>query len=116
MNRRQFLLSSAAACVSGPALAQMKMMDHDMSGMGGIDFRNAIPNQPSTIHWHGMPVPADQDGNPMNAVASGDGRTYEFVLPDGSAASYWYHPHPHALSAEQVYRGLAGPFLVKPKI
>ena len=197
MNRRQFLLSSAAACVSGPALAQMKMMDHGMSGMGGmqhgqmmppapvagpalpegaplrelprlanmaperalfeakltaavakarfvdgldtlilayngespgplievtegdrvrIAFRNAIPNQPSTIHWHGMPVPADQDGNPMNAVASGDGRTYEFVLPDGSAASYWYHPHPHALSAEQVYRGLAGPFLVKPKI
>jgi len=198
MNRRQFLLSSsAAACASGPALAQMKMMDHDMSGVGGmqhgqmmppapvagpalpegaplrelprrantaperalfeakltaavakarfvdgldtlilayngespgplievtegdrvrIAFRNAIPNQPSTIHWHGMPVPADQDGNPMNAVASGDGRTYEFVLPDGSAASYWYHPHPHALSAEQVYRGLAGPFLVKPKI
>jgi len=78
-----------------------------------IAFRNAIPNQASTIHWHGMPVPADQDGNPMDAVASGDRRTYEFTLPEGSAASYWYHPHPHGLSAEQVYRGLAGAFLVK---
>jgi len=27
-----------------------------------------------------MPVPADQDGNPINAIASGDGRTYEFDL------------------------------------
>src|SRR5712691_5259216 len=81
-----------------------------------IAFRNAIPNQASTIHWHGMPVPADQDGNPMDAVASGDGRIYEFTLPQGSAASYWYHPHPHGSSAEQVYRGLAGAFLVKPKV
>src|SRR5882672_337124 len=81
-----------------------------------IAFRNAIPNQASTIHWHGMPVPADQDGNPMDAVASGDSRTYEFTLPEGSAASYWYHPHPHGLTAEQVYRGLAGAFLVKPKV
>jgi len=81
-----------------------------------IAFRNAIPNQASTIHWHGMPVPADQDGNPMDAVASGDRRTYEFTLPEGSAASYWYHPHPHGLTAEQVYRGLAGAFLVKPKV
>ncbi len=68
-----------------------------------IAFRNAIPNQASTIHWHGMPVPADQDGNPMDAVASGDIRTYEFT-------------HPRGLSAEQVYRGLAGAFLVKPKV
>ena len=81
-----------------------------------IAFRNAIPNQASTIHWHGMPVPADQDGNPMAAVASGNGRIYEFTLPEGSAASYWYHPHPRGLSAEQVYRGLAGAFLVKPKV
>jgi len=81
-----------------------------------ITFRNAIPNQASTIHWHGMPVPADQDGNPVDAVASGDGRTYEFTLPEGSAASYWYHPHVSRLTAEQVYRGLAGAFLVKPKV
>jgi hypothetical protein len=30
-----------------------------------------IPGQVSTIHWHGMPVPAAQDGNPMNPVTSG---------------------------------------------
>ena len=81
-----------------------------------IRFRNGIPGQPSTIHWHGMPVPSDQDGNPMNPVASGDERVYAFDLPEGSAATYWFHPHPHNFTAEQVYRGLAGVFLVKPKV
>ena len=73
-----------------------------------IRFVNRLA-QPSTIHWHGLPVPPDQDGNPANAVAPGATRVYRFTLPPGSAGTYWYHPHPHQLSAEQVFRGLAGP-------
>ncbi len=80
-----------------------------------ISFRNGIPDEPTTVHWHGMPVPADQDGSPMEPVASGSERLYAFDLPLGSAASYWFHPHPHGFTAAQVYRGLAGVFLVKPK-
>ncbi|SCB44876.1 multicopper oxidase family protein [Rhizobium multihospitium] len=80
-----------------------------------ISFRNGIPGEPTTVHWHGMPVPADQDGSPMEPIASGSERIYAFDLPPGSAASYWFHPHPHGLTAAQVYRGLAGVFLVKPK-
>ncbi|KQY15004.1 copper oxidase [Rhizobium sp. Root73] len=80
-----------------------------------VSFRNGIPGEPTTIHWHGMPVPADQDGNPSDPVAAGSERIYAFDLPQGSAASYWFHPHPHGLTAEQVYRGLAGIFIVKPK-
>ncbi|MFS8055073.1 multicopper oxidase family protein [Rhizobium sp. BR 317] len=80
-----------------------------------IDFRNGIPDQPTTVHWHGMPVPADQDGNPMVPVAAGASQRYVFDLPQGSAAPYWFHPHPHGHTAEQVYRGLAGIFLVKPE-
>ena len=80
-----------------------------------ISFRNGIPDEPTTVHWHGMPVPADQDGNPMESIASGSERLYAFDLPQGSAASYWFHPHPHGFTAAQVYRGLAGIFLVKSK-
>jgi FtsP/CotA-like multicopper oxidase with cupredoxin domain len=80
-----------------------------------ITFANRIPGEESTIHWHGMPTPADQDGGPMDAVATGADRTYAFDLPEGSAGSYWYHPHPHGKAAAQVYRGLAGAFIVKPK-
>ncbi|CAG4894167.1 multicopper oxidase family protein [Paraburkholderia gardini] len=77
-----------------------------------IRFINRLP-QPSTIHWHGMPVPPDQDGNPGNVVAPGATRVYRFTLPAGSAGTYWYHPHPHMMSAEQVFRGLAGPVIVR---
>ena len=52
----------------------------------------------------------------MDPVGSGFDRIYSFDLPEGSAGSYWYHPHPHGLTAKQVYRGLAGPFIVKPKV
>ncbi|WP_176054259.1 multicopper oxidase family protein [Paraburkholderia caribensis] len=77
-----------------------------------IRFVNRLP-QPSTIHWHGLPVPPDQDGNPTNPVAPGASHVYRFTLPPGSAGTYWYHPHPHMMSAEQVFRGLAGPIVVR---
>ncbi|KWZ43909.1 copper oxidase [Burkholderia savannae] len=77
-----------------------------------LRFVNRLP-QPSTIHWHGLPVPPDQDGNPSDLVAPGATRVYRFTLPTGSAGTYWYHPHPHMATAEQVFRGLAGPFVVR---
>jgi FtsP/CotA-like multicopper oxidase with cupredoxin domain len=77
-----------------------------------IRFVNRLP-QPSTIHWHGLPVPPDQDGNPSDPVAPGATRVYRFTLPPGSAGTYWYHPHPHMMTAEQVFRGLAGPIVVR---
>jgi FtsP/CotA-like multicopper oxidase with cupredoxin domain len=77
-----------------------------------IRFVNRLP-QPSTIHWHGLPVPPDQDGNPSNPVAPGAERIYRFTLPAGSAGTYWYHPHPHMMTSEQVFRGLAGPIVVR---
>lgn len=79
-----------------------------------ITFINNLP-ETSTIHWHGMPVPSDQDGNPQNSVAPGAQRVYKFRLPEGSAGTYWYHPHPHGKTAMQVARGLAGTFVVKAK-
>ena len=79
-----------------------------------IEFINNLP-QPSTIHWHGLPVPSEHDGNPHDAVPAGGRRLYRFTLPLDCAGTYWYHPHPHGFTAEQVYRGLAGPFIVRAK-
>ena len=33
----------------------------------------------------------------------------------GSAGTYWYHPHPHEHTAEQVFRGMAGLFIVRSR-
>ncbi|RDU67567.1 bilirubin oxidase [Helicobacter didelphidarum] len=72
-------------------------------------------NEPTTIHWHGMPVPPNQDGNPHDPILPHQERIYRFSLPNGSAGTYWYHPHPHYITAKQVYMGLAGTFIVRAK-
>jgi bilirubin oxidase len=72
-------------------------------------------SQETTVHWHGLPVPPAQDGNPMDPIAPGASRIYEFALPVGSAGTYWYHPHPHEFTAEQVFRGMAGLLIVRSR-
>jgi bilirubin oxidase len=77
-----------------------------------VELDNRLP-QATTIHWHGLPVPADQDGNPMDPVAAGARHVYEFDVPAGTAGTYWYHPHPHDATASQVAEGLAAPLVVR---
>jgi suppressor of ftsI len=77
-----------------------------------IDFANRL-GLDSTIHWHGLAVPADQDGSPMDPVAPGKDRTYTFDVPMGSAGTYWYHPHAHQTTTLQVGHGLAAPIIVR---
>ena len=75
-----------------------------------VHFKNSLP-EPSTIHWHGLRVPNDQDGVPDSSqllVPPGGTFDYDFVLPD--AGNYWYHPHYE--SAAQVGSGLYGPIVV----
>lgn len=79
-----------------------------------LTFENKLA-QTSTIHWHGLDAPADQDGNPMNPVAAGMSRTYAFRLRADNTGPFWYHPHPHGTTAQQVYMGLAGAVVVMPK-
>ena len=77
-----------------------------------IDFANRL-GLDSTIHWHGLAVPADQDGSPMDPVAPGADRLYTFDVPTGSAGTYWYHPHAHQTTTLQVGHGLAAPLIVR---
>lgn len=79
-----------------------------------IELVNDLP-QPTTIHWHGLPVPPEEDGAPHDAVPPNGRRTYRFTLPEDCAGTYWFHPHPHKVTHEQVFRGLAGVIVVRPK-
>jgi len=75
-----------------------------------VHFTNRLP-EPTTIHWHGLEVPADMDGAGVDkgVVAKGASVDYEFVVPH--AGTYWYHPHVN--SSAQVWRGLYGALLVE---
>jgi bilirubin oxidase len=77
-----------------------------------IRFDNRLPLD-TTVHWHGLLVPPDQDGNPMDPIRPGASRIYEFDVPAGTAGTYWYHPHAHQAVAVQVAHGLAGPLIVR---
>ncbi len=67
--------------------------------------------QPTTIHWHGLRVPANMDGTEMTQRPVEPGQTFEyrFTLPD--AGTFWYHPHMH--ETEQMERGMYGALVVR---
>lgn len=65
----------------------------------------------TSVHWHGMHLPAVMDGGPHQEIAPGDTWRPTWTI-DQPAASLWYHPHPHGATEEHVYRGLAGMFII----
>ena len=76
-----------------------------------VRFDNDLAES-SIVHWHGLDVSEQNDGHPRLAVGPGGHYAYEFQVTN-RPGTYWYHPHPHMLTAEQVYRGLAGPIIVR---
>lgn len=74
-------------------------------------FENQI-TQDATIHWHGLLVPELMDGQPKDAVLPGNSYTYTFPVFQ-RAGTYFYHSHSHNLTAQQVYKGFAGFFIVE---
>jgi FtsP/CotA-like multicopper oxidase with cupredoxin domain len=76
-----------------------------------VHFRNDLP-VPTTVHWHGLHIPATSDGSPFVPVASGEQHDYVFTILPGSAGTYWYHPHPHHQTGYQVAKGLYGAIVI----
>ena len=79
-------------------------------GTATIQLRNRLADS-TIVHWHGLLVPAHADGHPRDAIGPGADYGYEFPIVQ-RAGTFWYHPHAHQRTAEQVHRGLAGFFIV----
>lgn len=75
-----------------------------------IHFRNELM-EPTITHWHGLHVPALMDGHPMYIIDPGETFVYEFEVINRSSLNI-YHPHPHEMTARQVYYGLVGGLIV----
>ena len=75
-----------------------------------IRFTNRLP-EPTTIHWHGLRVPAAMDGTDdvQPLVQPGETFVYRFTPPD--AGTFWYHPHTR--ETEQLEKGLYGALIVR---
>ena len=72
-------------------------------------------NDSTTLHWHGMHLPAVMDGGPHQVIPPGTlWQPYWKVTND--AATYWYHPHLHETTQEQITKGLGGLIIVRDSI
>lgn len=71
---------------------------------------NDLPEDTS-LHWHGMHLPAAMDGGPHQMIAKGETWEPHWTV-DQPASTLWYHPHPHGQTAQHVYRGVAGMIIV----
>lgn len=77
-----------------------------------IILTNELPD-PTSIHWHGIPVPNAMDGVPpftQPAVQPGESFVYEFTAPP--AGTFMYHSHME--TDKQIMIGLYAPFIVDP--
>ena len=58
-----------------------------------IRVHNAL-NEETSVHWHGVLVPNDQDGVPhvnRPPIMPGETQTFEFTLKQHG--TYWFHSH-----------------------
>lgn len=66
----------------------------------------------STLHWHGMHLPASADGGPHQMIKHGASWHPEFEVRQ-QASTLWYHAHQVHQTGFQVYHGLAGLIIVE---
>jgi FtsP/CotA-like multicopper oxidase with cupredoxin domain len=69
-------------------------------------------SEPSTLHWHGLNLPAVMDGGPHQVIQPGMTWEPRFVIRQ-PASTQWYHAHMYHRTGVQVYHGLAGLFYIE---
>ncbi len=76
-----------------------------------LRVRNRLP-QDTSIHWHGILLPANMDGVPGFSFAgiAPDGM-YEYRFKVKQSGTYWYHSH----SGFQEQLGVYGPLIIDPE-
>ena len=66
---------------------------------------------PTSIHWHGIRLPADMDGVPgLSYPGIAPGETFHYRIPVQQSGTYWYHSH----SRFQEQTGLSGALIIDP--
>lgn len=79
-----------------------------------IFLANSLGGQITNLHTHGLHVsPSGNSDNVFIHIEPGDSFQYEIAIPDDHPVGlYWYHPHHHGNSMQQVAGGLAGAIII----
>ncbi len=76
-----------------------------------LNVSNSL-TEATTLHWHGLHIPAAVDGGPHQIIQPGASWNPQFTI-DQRAGTFWYHSHLEKSSGEQVYKGLAGMIIIE---
>src|SRR5690606_15596499 len=69
-------------------------------------------DEETSIHWHGILLPASMDGVPgLSFRGIAPGETFEYRFRVRQSGTYWYHSH----SGFQEQLGLYGPLIIDPR-
>lgn len=72
---------------------------------------NRLADTPTSIHWHGVLVPAGMDGVPdISNAPIAPGQTYVYEYPLRQSGTYWYHSH----FGFQEQLGCYGALIIEP--
>lgn len=66
----------------------------------------------TSLHWHGIHLPAHADGGPHSPILPNQQWNPHFTCLD-RASTYWYHPHFHQKTARQTLMGAFGFIIVR---
>ncbi len=94
--------------VNGSLLGPTLRMNN--GDMVRLNVKNSI-DETTTLHWHGLHLPAKYDGGPHQPIKSGETWSPQFEIMQ-KAANYWYHPHLMGKTADHVWQGIAGMIIV----
>ena len=76
-----------------------------------INYSNTLA-VPTTMHGHGMHLPARMDGTAHQSIATGTTWSAQYRV-NQKACTNWYHPHYMHKTAPHVYQGLAGMIIIQ---
>ena len=76
-----------------------------------LNVSNSL-DEDTSIHWHGILLPANMDGVPglsFSGIHPGQAYRYQFTVKQ--SGTYWYHSH----SGFQEQQGVYGPLVIEPR-
>jgi CopA family copper-resistance protein len=76
-----------------------------------LNVSNSL-DEDTSIHWHGILLPANMDGVPglsFSGIHPGEAYRYRFTVKQ--SGTYWYHSH----SGFQEQAGVYGPLVIEPR-
>ncbi len=76
-----------------------------------LNVTNTLGEQ-TTTHWHGFHIPPEMDGGPHQVINAGATWSPTFKIRN-NAATYWYHPHLHEQTYNQLTMGAGGLIIIK---